>query len=1183
MTGTRSGGVRWWIQFLATLIGLVIATPVRGAAPFGHYILAKRLAEDIRDGKVPAAPRELVEALQNPEMIRFFCGGAVAPDLNDKWTHHDGRPQKIGADLMQSARTLLETANRTGSPMGKMTAQQNLVFAYGWLHHCATDLAVHPAVNAVQGDAFSYTSPLKQGLHGNMESDLDAYVHKFLARPGEVYDPAFPIPQYIEEKLDLLPDAFVQGRNTLAIKVAAELGMKNIEQMELSAADFQAKWGKVLQQSDREAKQFIEAGRLPGDCDLDAGKMSSKDYRRFHEQVKALNGGKMPSNWGYDYLDWWEQIKNLDGQARQDRLAQLLNIAAQIPACFSDLPGKLSQITAAWRGSIDARTAWKAALAPVTTLTQSKNQLDAASNLPAEVAGVAAIIRSATANDPRPVFEKLKQLEQAASVAALAACEAAKRAAQVPDPYPNDVALAQQSAADVAAAATAAATAAQPILDASNTVRDQLQAKRDLAQRIQDSSTTAADFPASLTGAETALLNTRAAAAPIHQAQQTIENLYNEIVRCASEVEQTLTPALATRPSFAGHINTAESIVANCLSPRQAVIGQGITAETEINAAEGEVRLVKGKLAGLPDFRALSQQWQALQDAGQDYLAGGGTVEAWLGRIQQLANLARKCATRAGNAATTAAATAPDPALGGKVRVPVVVALTEQAAIALLSAKRLTPHVERTSGAPAAPEAAFVNAQSPDAGTLVETGTVVNLVMGDVASVQPFVDVPDVVGLSAAEAYAKLTSCGLLADTVCLNETPPAGKQGTVRTQNPAAAKAQDKRARRGNIVLLRVYGQVVPGVIGWWYGAALPLLSKEGLKPDKLDYGNPPPRPDLEDCVQDQAPAPGSSPPADKIVKVWVYGAYTGQWNMPEVIGKDKLTALTILANHGLFKITAKLAPTPAPTPNQAGIVLQQTPFAGSRVNKDTAVELTLFGTSVPNVKGLTLTAAQNELIKAGFKVGTTSATSSAKPATKEQEFTVQSQRPTGGSYAEGGSTVELVAFGKYEPAGPTISAGTGGQAPKKLHLRYVVKKVTGTDYSGQPRDWADESKGDWPGLEGTIPLTYSESWDTSYANMNGFVTIALATPGPGAAPSEPWVTIQAQASWNNKGLGFGRPTGIFINGSFGKDAKDDKGSFDNGSTSANASWTGPLGGGVTVTVRGKENRVVTFTTVKE
>jgi hypothetical protein len=146
------------------------------------------------------------------------------------------------------------------------------------------------------------------------------------------------------------------------------------------------------------------------------------------------------------------------------------------------------------------------------------------------------------------------------------------------------------------------------------------------------------------------------------------------------------------------------------------------------------------------------------------------------------------------------------------------------------------------------------------------------------------------------------------------------------------------------------------------------------------------------------------------------------------------------------------------------------------------------------------------------------------------------------------------------------------GGQSK---HLYYRVTKITGTNADCQPRDTSLDTEGDFPGLQGTIPLSYSETWSTGFANMTGSVVISPAEPGQGAKEGEIWVKVDATASWNNSGLGCCRYTGIFLYGCTGSDA--DKGCFENGSTSGSTSCTGPLDSdGITITVKGKQTRVI-------
>jgi hypothetical protein len=143
------------------------------------------------------------------------------------------------------------------------------------------------------------------------------------------------------------------------------------------------------------------------------------------------------------------------------------------------------------------------------------------------------------------------------------------------------------------------------------------------------------------------------------------------------------------------------------------------------------------------------------------------------------------------------------------------------------------------------------------------------------------------------------------------------------------------------------------------------------------------------------------------------------------------------------------------------------------------------------------------------------------------------------------------------------------GGQAK---HIHYSIDKITGTNSGCQPRDTSHETDGDLPGLQGTIPISYSETWDGGYANMTGSIVITPAVPDSGHE-GEAWVKIDVSASWSNQSLGCCRYTGIFFSGCTG--SNDDKGCFQNGSTSASASCTGPPDG-IQIQVTGKETRII-------
>ena len=135
----------------------------------------------------------------------------------------------------------------------------------------------------------------------------------------------------------------------------------------------------------------------------------------------------------------------------------------------------------------------------------------------------------------------------------------------------------------------------------------------------------------------------------------------------------------------------------------------------------------------------------------------------------------------------------------------------------------------------------------------------------------------------------------------------------------------------------------------------------------------------------------------------------------------------------------------------------------------------------------------------------------------------------------------------------------------------------------------------GELRGLQGTIPqIAYSEKWTGGHATLSANVTVAPMAPGAGALPSdEAWITVQVTAKWSNAGLMYGKPTGIEINGcgiesGRGHVVKDFRDKFINGETSANVTWTGPIGCFYTpgfngVVIAGKINMGVSFEFEKE
>jgi hypothetical protein len=152
---------------------------------------------------------------------------------------------------------------------------------------------------------------------------------------------------------------------------------------------------------------------------------------------------------------------------------------------------------------------------------------------------------------------------------------------------------------------------------------------------------------------------------------------------------------------------------------------------------------------------------------------------------------------------------------------------------------------------------------------------------------------------------------------------------------------------------------------------------------------------------------------------------------------------------------------------------------------------------------------------------------------------------------------------------------------------VAYEIDAVTGTDFGGLPDMQSVESTGTLTTASGSLPIQYNEQFPPGYATMNGSVNFTFpqtVTLGQTAS-----ISASSQATWNNSGLGFGRPTSIEIDDGIGPYGLDDKGYFTNGTTSAQVNWSDsvavPTGSGsvtlptVTVTVDGKEDKIITLT----
>jgi serine/threonine-protein kinase len=272
------------------------------------------------------------------------------------------------------------------------------------------------------------------------------------------------------------------------------------------------------------------------------------------------------------------------------------------------------------------------------------------------------------------------------------------------------------------------------------------------------------------------------------------------------------------------------------------------------------------------------------------------------------------------------------------------------------------------------------------------------------------VKVPNVVGRQAATAAQILQDDGFEVQQTNIesDDTP----RGEVAGQNPRAGTMADE----GSTVTINVSagpGQVsVPTVAGQSADEAEAALREAGLDvntqqvfSDSVDKGQ----------VVDTSPAAGTLVERGTSVTMNVSKG-AERIEVPDVTGETLDDARTAIQGAGLR--VGKL--TEEESEEDAGTVLGQTPDAGKRVAKDSAVDLTVAkGVEVPEVVDETEDDARQALEDAGFEVRVRQRT----VTTDDDVGIVVEQRPDPGEERPKGSTVTII-VGQLATSTPTATA---------------------------------------------------------------------------------------------------------------------------------------------------------------
>jgi len=266
----------------------------------------------------------------------------------------------------------------------------------------------------------------------------------------------------------------------------------------------------------------------------------------------------------------------------------------------------------------------------------------------------------------------------------------------------------------------------------------------------------------------------------------------------------------------------------------------------------------------------------------------------------------------------------------GKVTVPNVVGLTEQAATVRLKAAGLTPAPEASANATFASGVVF--AQTPLGGKVVGKGGSVNIT---VSSGPPTSPLAKVEGLTAAQAVAVLRAAGFKPTTTTNHSTTVA--EGIVIGTAPAAGTKLPVGSAVTVLVSSGPAPVLVPDTIGQSLAGAEAALEKVGLAvgttTQRVSAGETP------GTVLSQSPDAGESLRAGGKVNL-VLAEAPKEVAIPAVEGQKQAEAEHALKQAG-FTVKKVSAPTTEPT--QVGFVLTQSPAAGAHAKKGAAVTITV------------------------------------------------------------------------------------------------------------------------------------------------------------------------------------------------------------------------------------------------
>lgn len=280
------------------VMSIALCAVSHAATGYGHFILAREMVRECNSAG-SGFPAELTSIMGDPDCQNAFCGGAVAPDICEDFSHYGDTSDAVQG-MLKTAREDLVAARQSGNPTALKAAQKELAFSYGWLTHCGVDLEVHPAVNAFPqvGDAFKYLDPAHQAAHGAAEVQLDDYLTRTFKRPEDNWSEQMSVPWEFLSKHSKMSEGDLRTawRGSNLKTIAGVAGMQAVN------VDTTGPWAGIVKASLNDARTFLRDPKQFQNWDLCAGRISTDEFDGLRAYQMSLNGGKLPAGWGKNYL-----------------------------------------------------------------------------------------------------------------------------------------------------------------------------------------------------------------------------------------------------------------------------------------------------------------------------------------------------------------------------------------------------------------------------------------------------------------------------------------------------------------------------------------------------------------------------------------------------------------------------------------------------------------------------------------------------------------------------------------------------------------------------------------------------------------------------------------------------------------------------------------------------------------